>query len=151
MTEMDPDDAVTWFVWKNDANDRLSKMVEEGTPDDLRGNICAILLQFMEHCFVKRQQALAYKHELEAIDECADKALLQINFPENYTCMYQYEIQSALWHSRTLHSKFIVSDNLNHSKETVVAYVDMILETIPASVKSVSIWSDGLASQFKNH
>ena len=26
----------------------------------------------------------------------------------------------------------------------------MILETIPASVKSVSIWSDGPASQFKN-
>ena len=31
-----------------------------------------------------------------------------------------------------------------------MAYVDMILETIPASVKSVSIWSDGPASQFKN-
>ena len=43
-----------------------------------------------------------------------------------------------------------MSYNLNHSKETVVAYVDMILDTIPASVKSVSIWSDGPASQFKN-
>ena len=77
--------------------------------------------------------------------------------------MYQDEIQSthwqqhqvsmitvALWHSRTLHSKVIASDNLNHFKETVLAYVDMILETIPASVKLVSIWSDGPASQFKN-
>ena len=52
-----------------------------------------------------------------------------------------------LWHSCTLHSTVIVSNNLNHSKETVVAYVDM---TIPASVKLVSIWSDGPASQFKN-
>ena len=117
----------------------------------------------MEHCFVKRQQALAYKHEREAINECADKAILQVDFSDNYTCMYQDEIQSAhwqqhqvsmltvaLWHSRTLHSRVIVSDNLNHSKETVVAYVDMILETIPASVKSLSIWSDGPASQFRN-
>ena len=40
ITEIDSDDAVTWFVWKNDANDRLwkndandrlCKMVEEGT------------------------------------------------------------------------------------------------------------------------
>ena len=149
-----------FFVWKNDANDTLCKMVEEGTTDDLRGHICIILPQFMEHCFVKRQQALAYKHEREAIDECADKALLQVYFSENYTCMYQDEIQSAHWQQhqvsmftvalRMLHSKVIVSDNLNHSKETVVAYVDMILETIPASVKSVSIWSDGPASQFKN-
>ena len=59
-------------------------------------------------------------------------------------------ITVALCHSRTLHSKVIVSDKLNHSKETVVAYVGMILDTIPASVKSVSIWSDGTASQFKN-
>ena len=139
------------------------KMVEEATTDDLCGHICTILPQFMERCFVKRQQALAYKHEREAIDECADKDLLQVDFSENYTCMYQDEIQSAhwqqhqvsmftvaFWHSRTLHSKVIVSDNPDHSKETVGAYVDMILETIPASVKSVSIWSDGPASQFKN-
>ena len=97
MTEMDSDDAVTWFVWKNDANDRLCKMVEEGTTDDLRGHICTILPQFMEHCFVKRQQALANKHEREAIDECADKALLQVDFSENYTGIYQDEIQSAHW------------------------------------------------------
>ena len=51
------------FVWKNDANDRLCKMIGEGTTDDLRGHICTILPQFMEHCFVKRQQALAYKPE----------------------------------------------------------------------------------------
>ena len=37
-----------------------------------------------------------------------------------------------------------------HFKETLVAYVSWLLDDIPATVKSVSIWSDGLSSQFKN-
>ena len=33
---------------------------------------------------------------------------------------------------------------------TVVAYIDRLLEEIPETVKKVSIWTDGPASQFKN-
>jgi len=81
---------------------------------------------------------------------------------QNYTCVYQDETQSAHWkhhqislftaalcHSGKLHSKVV--DNPTHSKETLVAYVSRLLEDIPATVKSVSIWSDGPSSQLKNH
>ena len=44
----------------------------------------------------------------------------------------------------------IASDDLNHGKETVVSYIDHLLNTLPAAVKSLSIWSDGPSSQFKN-
>ena len=86
--------------------------------------------------------------------------MIQVDFSENYTCMFQDEIQSAhwrqdqvslfttaIWFDGKLHSKVIASDNLDHGKETVVAYLDYLLDTLPATV---SIWSDGPSSQFKN-
>ena len=89
--------------------------------------------------------------------------MMQIDFSEYYTCMYQDEIQSAhwkedqlslftaaIWFDGKLHSKVIASDNLDHGKDTVVAYVDCLLKTFPKTVKTVSVWSDGPSSQFKN-
>ena len=77
--------------------------------------------------------------------------------------MFQDEIQSAhwkqdhvslftaaIWFDRKLHLKVIASDNLDHEKYTVVAYVDYLLDTLPATVKTISVWSDGPSSQFKN-
>ena len=88
---------------------------------------------------------------------------MQVDFSENYTCMYQDDIQSAHWKQDQVslftaaisfngkqHSKVIASDNLDHGKDAVVAYVDYLLDTLPASVKTVSVWSDGPSSQFKN-
>ena len=97
MTDMDdPADSLgtsglTWYVWKNDSDGRLSKVVEEGTTADLRNYICSILPQFMEHCYIKREQATAYKLERKAIEGSENKALLQVDFSENYTCQYQWE------------------------------------------------------------
>jgi len=64
---------------------------------------------------------------------------------ENYTCVYLDETQSAhwkqhqislftavLWHSGKLYSKVVASDNLTHSKETLVAYVNRLLEADPS-------------------
>jgi hypothetical protein len=89
--------------------------------------------------------------------------MFQVDFSENYTCMFQDEIQSAhwkqdqvslltaaIWFDGKLHSKVLASDNLDHGKDTVVAYIDYLLDTLPTTVKTVSIWSDGPSSQFKN-
>lgn len=48
------------------------------------------------------------------------------------------------------HSKVIASDNLDHSKDTIFAYMYKILSKIPKKIKRVKIWSDGPSSQFKN-
>ena len=154
---------VTWFVWKNDKDGRLCKTVEEGTSGDLVTYIVAIFPHFIEHCYVKRQQAAAHKQQREEILSSADSALVQIDFSENYTCVQQDEIQSAhwqqkqvslftaaVWHSGKLHPIVLVSDNLSHAKDTVIAYVSSVLQQLSQSVKNVNIWSDGPASQFKN-
>ena len=100
LHDMDTGDDVTWYVWKNDENDQLCKMIEEGIVEDLRDYIGNITPKFLVHCYVKRQQAAKYSKEREAAtspDLDASKALLQVDYSENYTCVYQDEIQSAHW------------------------------------------------------
>ncbi|KAJ4428489.1 hypothetical protein ANN_24526 [Periplaneta americana] len=66
------------------------------------------------------------------------------NFTENRAS------KSAAWYSGEHHPMVTVSDNLDHTKHTVVAYMDRLLEEIPTEVNEVSVWSDGPSSQFKN-
>jgi hypothetical protein len=78
--------------------------------------------------------------------------MFQVDFSENYTCMFQDEIQSAhwkqdqvslltaaIWFDGKLHSKVLASDNLDHGKDTVVAYIDYLLDTLPTTVKINSL------------
>lgn len=57
---------------------------------------------------------------------------------------------TALRHTRKLHPKVISSDNIKHSKETLVAYLFKIFSSLPKIIKILKIWSDGPSSQFKN-
>ncbi|CAB3977243.1 Hypothetical predicted protein [Paramuricea clavata] len=158
---------IKWYVWKTDSSNKLVKNVEEGTAEELYTHICSIIPQFMAHCFTKRMQAEAYNKEqkdAEADSESlSNAAFLQVDFSENYTCVSQDEIQSAhwkqsqvslftaaLWYSGILHPIVIASDNLNHSKDTIVAYIDYLLSILPSNTQNISIWSDGPSSQFKN-
>lgn len=91
------------------------------------------------------------------------EALLQIDFAENFVCESQDEVQSAHWNQRQLslfttalyhneefRSKVYVSDNLTHTKETIIPYLYKLLTDMPKTVKILKIWSDGPSSQFKN-
>ncbi len=156
----------TWYVWKNDENGRITKAVEEGSIDDLTEHMCSLIPKFLEHCYVKRSQAEEYNRQRDAAlaeSYSQTTALLQVDFSENYTCVNQDEIQSAHWnqsqvtlftaatyHTGKQHSSVIVSDNLSHTKETLLAYIDRLLEDLPPPVQVVSIWSDGPSTQFKN-
>ncbi|KAG1668796.1 Dipeptidyl peptidase 8 [Nymphon striatum] len=133
---------VLWSVWKNAEDGRLSKIVEEEDASNVYNT--------------ERQKAAAASGQDE-------HSLIQIDFSENYTCISQDEIQSAhwkqaqislftaaLWYLGSLHSLVLVSDNITHSKDTVIPYIDRLLEELPKTVRKVSLWSDGPASQFKN-
>lgn len=156
---------VKWNIWK-DQDKTIMKVIEEGTAFDLAKYIISITPQFLEHSYVKRNQADSYQKQREAIG-CSSfnpkDALIQVDFSENFTCIAQDEVQSfhwvqpqvslftvSLWHSGTHHPIIIASDNLDHSKHTIVAYIDKLLEEVPSEVENVSLWSDGPRSQFKN-
>ncbi|XP_071943945.1 uncharacterized protein [Antedon mediterranea] len=152
----------SWYVWRMSNTDkRILKVIEQGTVKELTEYFCSLIPQFIEHCYVKRQQAATSKDDRMKASPL--EAVIQIDFSENYTCVSQDEIQSAHWNQRQVslftiaqwfgeevHSRVLVSDNLVHSKETVVSYIDEVLEQLPETVTFVSLWSDGPASQFKN-
>ena len=71
----------------------LRKVSEEGTTDELYDHICNLIPQFLAHCYTKRMQAEAYNKEREnagfnATDH-STAALLQVDFSENYTCVFK--------------------------------------------------------------
>lgn len=95
--------------------------------------------------------------------EFGDEGALQIDFAENFVCEFQDEVQSAHWNQLQLtlfiiafhyndifQSKVFVSDNLKHTKETIVPYLFKVLSGLPTTLKVSKVWSDGPSSQFKN-
>ena len=77
--------------------------------------------------------------------------------------MFQDEVQSvhwskkdvsllaaAIWFHAKLHLTVLVLENLDHSKETMIPYMDIIFEMLPDLIQTVTIWSDNPSSQFKN-
>lgn len=157
---------VKWIIWMQVEQGRLQKVLENGLASELARHILNMYPSFLLHVYIKHEQARAYKEERALITNAVlstHKSLLQIDISENFTCISQDEIQSAhwhqnqvtlftaaLWHSGTLYPIVLVSDNLNHSKDTIIAYLDRLLEELPRHVSELSIWLDGPSSQFKN-
>ena len=91
--------------------------------------------------------------------------MLQIDFTENYTTIWQDEIQSAHWQIlQTSYSFYkcllewlktsisvIISDHLRHTKGSIVTFIDQLIsDLLSEEVKKCYIWNDGPLSQFKS-
>ena len=59
--------------------------------------------------------------------------------PNTLYIMVIVDCEHSPFHSGKLHSSVIASDNLSHTKETLVAYIDKVLEDLPPTIKAVSI------------
>lgn len=158
---------VSWMIWrKNKHSNRVEKEKENGKLSDLIAYIGSISSHFLRHSFVKREQSETFNlHDVPRAsnDEYCLEAVLQMDFAENFVCEAQDEVQTAHWNQRqlslfttaiyhcgTFQSKVFVSNNLHHTKETIVPYLVKLLSNLPSSVKILKIWSDGPSSQFKN-
>ena len=100
------DEHATWYQWEHVEQmvqakkgkrlkrvKKIPKVLKEGTVDDLLIDLQVQLPLFLEHVFVKRQQARFFKEKLEHLTE--EEAVVQVDFAENYSCKYQGEVQSA--------------------------------------------------------
>ena len=122
----------------------------------------------IEHVRVKRIQAAAFKSFInmtvpdhESFNP--DTAVIQVDWAENYKCISQDEIQPAnwsqfqisvftpcVWYDAKRISKAYVTDSKDHTKKTIAPLVKLLLDTLPESVNTVHIWTDGAWSQFKS-
>ena len=156
---------LSWYQWES-CDGRMVKVEHKGTIEEALTSLNDQVTKFLLHVFIKRSQSKAFEDcKLEVIHD-SDRALVQLDFSENYTAEYQDEIQSAHWHQKqislftvviwygdTAQSYVIVSDNLVHDKYAVCCYLAKILDEVRRrfpSVKVLDIFSDGAASQFKN-
>ena len=156
-----------WDQWMPNSTGYIEKRELHGTVEDMLLSLNDQLPRFTWHVFIKDKQPKSYQNDKEeAKSSDSDLCMGQMDYSENWTSMYQDEVQSAhwhkekisvytvmLWHREITKSWVIVSDCLDHSKKAVVAFLISILEftkkTMP-SVKMVKMWTDGAASQFKN-
>lgn len=155
------------MLWKKgDASKRMERHKESGTLSGLASTIATISPQFLRHSFVKRQQSEQFNkvdRQRASNVQFADEGLIQIDFAENFVCEAQDEIQSAHWNQRQIslftsamyhndifQPKVFLSDNITHTKETIIPYMYKLLADMPKTLKTLFVWSDGPSSRFKN-
>ncbi len=140
------------------------KVLMTDTVDTVFNELKTQLSAFLHHTFVKREQAAAFD-SLKSL--CDSKSIvLQVDFSENATIESQMEVQAAHWHhsqatlftthawinNTTNFSMVVISDYLNHTKNSVFVFMQCIFQTIRVkfpSIETVNVFSDGPTSQFK--
>ena len=168
-SDADPDYCyIKWMQWEKitgmDGKERLEKVKKTGLPSDIYNCIVSSLPTFNLHHYIKGCQSKHYNQMKTELPSKNNTAMMQIDFAENFSTFWQDEIQSAhwkktqvtvftcvYWHNDECKSPVVVSDDLDHSKESIIVFIDhLIAEIVDAEVNILNIWSDGPSSQFKN-
>ena len=133
-------------------------MSKRGLPVELYECVVMMLQSFLLHHYIKRCLSKAYNELREKRVQCHDSLdMLQIDFAENYSTIWQDEIQSEHWKKKQVTlltsvywsgyettSSVVVSDDLTHTNNSVITFVDTLLSKLLSSkVKLLHIWSDG--------
>ena len=159
------DDEVEVFRWqKVTVDDRLKKVKLIMSIDDAVESIFDTLPGFLRHVYMKMCLEVAYQQDIE--ESSAAKCVGQIDFAENYTCVFQDEFHTAHWNQKQLTvftacvwkgpknitSYAVTADSTVHDRRTALAYLHEVLlaAEIDGSTQSLNIWPDGSSSQFKN-
>lgn len=166
--EIDDDTEVEYRKWvkteKNVKKDLLSTDIVEAKED-----LYKQMEPFARHVYnVKRQHK-----ELKFLKEHLKTGciIIQEDFAENYTLKQQKEVMAAHWapeqvtvftvvvyydkDGKQQHSSFaVVSDELEHNKQSVYAYNKVVIEQFKKShafeIDHIHYWTDGCGAQFKN-
>jgi hypothetical protein len=164
LTHADDTSLISWKQWKKE--DWLQIVRQKGTKIELLEEIKKQYTKFKCHVYIKDQQTLFFQQKRS--ESTFEKIVLQMDFAENFAIISQDEIQSAHWrHPQvTIYtacawlnkgeekiSYSIISDDLSHSKTSVWVFIKKIindLQTVYNTIKEVTIFTDGCASQFKN-
>ena len=122
-----------WFVTK-----KLVVGTVENVLDDLKGQ----LPRFLWHNLLKEKQSAAYEEDkIRSGGQAKTNCMVQMDFAENYTCVYQDEVQSAHWRQTqvTIFTVMIylcgshqlgIVDCRDHDKKAVTAFLVNILKNV---------------------
>lgn len=95
--------SVEWLQWiKDKVANRFQNELQRGTIQQLVDHLLSIYAQFLKHSFVMHEQYDSFNADQKRVDseEHFDEAVLQIDFPENFKCESQNEIQQANYNQK---------------------------------------------------
>lgn len=142
-------------------NNKMDNKETYAPAADIVQKVRSKLPEFKWHCFIKDRQSEVF----ESLREDG-AAVLQVDFSENFTCAHQDEIQAAHWQPNQITlfpavywqggnspvSYSVISDSLQHDKESVYCYLKSLLYKMKPLLPDgsvLNIFSDGCAAQFK--
>ena len=108
---------------------------------------------FLPHHYIKRCHSNFYNQQKEQVTYDSSMAMKQIDFAENYSTIWQDEIQSAhwqnkqvtvfasvYWHGLEHQSSVIISDDLSHTKGSIVTFIDQLIsDLLSEEVKKIYV------------
>ncbi|XP_037052476.1 uncharacterized protein LOC119086005 [Bradysia coprophila] len=155
---------ISWWQWeKDETTNRTEKKQITGTVKKLIDYFVSVYKSFLIHSFINRQQRENFAEDLKYVNLHDDECLVQCDFAENWTNESQDEVSNAHWNQKQIslftislrygckqYSKVAVSDNLDHSKDTIFAYLYKTMSMVPKYINRIRLWTDGPSNQFKN-
>ena len=137
-----------YYQWKS-TDSRIEKVVITDTVDAVFNELKKQLSTFLLHTFVKREQAASFDSLKNSCD--GKSIVLQVDFSENATIAAQKEIQSAHWHhaqatiftahawinNDTHFSMVVISDDLNHTKNSIFVFMQCIFQGLQAKFPGI--------------
>ena len=91
------DKNVEWYQWEKvpgpNGKEYLEKVLKKGTALELYDAACTIWPSFLLHYFIKQKQANAYEDHKSQVQNDSELAVLQIDFAENFSTLWQDEVQ----------------------------------------------------------
>lgn len=121
-------------------------------------------IEYKEHISVKKNQSFTFHNCIDLSSE--ELVVIQVDFAEKFKCLSQNEVQSAYfnqhgitiftvmaWAGNKKFPQVYVTDDPSQSKYCVLIFlyeiINFLKEKLP-HLKSVKMFSDGCAAQFKN-
>ena len=97
----DQENSIIWKVWEKDESKKFSLISKWGTVIQLLGMLKDESAGFLFQFFIKRKQAASYKLMLVKCKEPnSSTGMLQMDYAENYTSLWQDECQTAHWNKK---------------------------------------------------
>lgn len=159
--QTDDNHLIKYYQWQKD---QVEKVEITSSVTEAFVHLQQLLNTFLMHVYIKRKQAGHIKMLKESVDGIT--ILMQVDFSENASLLSQNEIQSCHWsHGQvTLFTAYawidegikesfvIISDELQHTKVSVYAFMDYLIKFLKSkysTIKNINVFSDGASSQFK--
>lgn len=159
-------DSIEYRQWVS--TDRCTLMTIQEPRLDFISNLAADLFKLTQHHYIAKSQSNYFTTSKEEMND--HEAIVQLDYSENFTMVYQDAIQSSYFDGRqaTVHpyvvyfknnglldskSYCVISNHMQHDSTAVSIFNQKIVADIKNNLPWLTLlhyWSDGSAAQYKN-